>query len=197
MSQSTPPAHYADQHFFGVAEALVVDVMDPDRECRVRLRLPWLDSQQETEWCRSTAVFAGNGYGSTWTPEEGDEVLVAFVHGDLRYPVVLGGMFNGQDKPPSARDEQTNAKVFRTKLGHELVFDDSNGSHKVQLTTSDGHRLELDDSGRALSLISKSGHGVSIDDNTGTLKISARVIEIEASTSIKIKAPAVNLNPPA
>ncbi len=37
-------------------------------------------------------------------PEEGDEALVAFEHGDIRHPVVLGGLDNGKDKPPTHRD---------------------------------------------------------------------------------------------
>ena len=32
-------------------------------------------------------------------PEVGDEVLVAFAQGDLGHPYVLGGLYNGQDKP--------------------------------------------------------------------------------------------------
>ena len=34
----------------------------------------------------------------------GDEVLVAFEGGDLRHPFVIGGLWNGQDAPPTTMD---------------------------------------------------------------------------------------------
>ena len=52
-------------------------------------------------------------------------MLVAFVHGDMRLPIVLGGLYNGQDKPPSDRQKDKDQKMVRTKAGHELLFDDS------------------------------------------------------------------------
>lgn len=192
---ATAPAHYADRPFFGVAEAIVVSAIDPEGESRVKVKLPWLSTSQETEWCRTANVFAGNGYGSTWTPEVDDEVLVAFVHGDLRYPVVLGGLYNGKDKPPAKRDKTTNRKVFRTKVGHQLVLDDSEGSLKISLQTKNGHRLELDDTGSTVTLTTKGRHQVSIDDTTGKLTLSATTIEITATDSITMTAPKIALNP--
>ena len=80
---------------------------DPEHECRVTLRFPFFDgATAETDWCRVVQPYAGNGYGAVFVPEEGDEVLVAFVHGDMRFPIVLGGLYNGQDKPPTDRTDQ-------------------------------------------------------------------------------------------
>ena len=47
--------------------------------------------------------YAGNGYGAFFVPEVGDEVLVAFTHGDMRMPIILGGLYNGVDKPVTYR----------------------------------------------------------------------------------------------
>ena len=58
---------------------------------------------------RRASSYAGNGYGSFFVPEVGDEVLVAFVQGDMRYPIILGGLYNGEDKPP------TRAPTSRTR----------------------------------------------------------------------------------
>ena len=33
-------------------------------------------------------------------PEVGDEVIVAFDHGDARLPYVIGGLYNGKDELP-------------------------------------------------------------------------------------------------
>ena len=42
---------------------------------------------------------AGKGRGLFYLPEVGDEVLVAFEHGDIRRPYVIGSLYNGSDKP--------------------------------------------------------------------------------------------------
>jgi hypothetical protein len=47
-----------------------------------------------------------------WLPEVGDEVLVAFVGGDLARPVLLGPLWNPDDTPPEAeacRSTETTA----------------------------------------------------------------------------------------
>jgi uncharacterized protein involved in type VI secretion and phage assembly len=92
-----PRAQTTDKRFYGVVEAVVVEVVDPDKEGRVKIQFPWFDEEMVTEFCRVRQFYAGNGYGAFFVPEAGDEVLVAFVHGDMRMPVILGGLYNGKD----------------------------------------------------------------------------------------------------
>src|SRR4051794_17163412 len=83
----------------GVVPAVVDDVNDPDHRCRVRLRFPWLSESYVSDWARVCQVGAGAGRGAVILPEPGDEVLVACADGDLRWPFVLGGLYNDKDKP--------------------------------------------------------------------------------------------------
>jgi uncharacterized protein involved in type VI secretion and phage assembly len=176
-----------DRRFYGVAEALVVAVEDPANENRVRLRLPWFDKAEVSDWCRVANVFAGNGYGSTWTAEVGDEVLVGFVHGDLRLPVVLGGLYNGKDKPPRARSSTANPKSLRTKAGHELLLDDTVGSQCIEARTSGGHRLRLDEAANEITLELAGGPSIVMRQQDGAVEIKATSITLDA-TSITLKA---------
>lgn len=141
-----------DTRYYGVASAIVVDFPDGEsdttQEGRVPLRLPWLD--ETTKPCRVSQLYAGNGYGSMWRPEVGDEVLVAFVHGDVREPIILGGLYNGQDKPVSPPDESSDQKVFVTKEGHRIVFDDKAGS--ITVATKSGTSITLDGDGKKVTI---------------------------------------------
>jgi uncharacterized protein involved in type VI secretion and phage assembly len=187
VTARTARAMTSDRRFYGVAEALVASVEDPEREGRVRVRLPWFDSTEVSDWCRVANVFAGNGYGSTWFPEPEDEVLVAFVHGDLRLPVVIGGLYNGKDKPPRARTADANPKTLRTKAGHEVLLDDTSRSLGVEVRTSAGHRLRLDDVNNEITLEISGGPSIVLRQAGGELQLTATSITLDA-TSITLNA---------
>ena len=123
MTSTLPRSRSTDRRYYGVVEAIVARVTDdPEHECRVKLRFPFFDgATAESDWCRVVQPYAGNGYGAVFVPEEGDEVLVAFVHGDMRFPIVLGGLYNGVDKPPTDRTASRDQKLIRTKHGHQVA----------------------------------------------------------------------------
>ena len=160
-----PRAQTTDNRYLGVVEAVVVDVIDPDKEGKVKLQFPWFDEDMVTEYARVSTLYAGNGYGTFFVPEVGDEVLVAFVHGDMRMPVVLGGLYNGQDKPPSDRQKDKDQKMVRTKAGHELLFDDSQKERRIKVTTAGAHQLDLDDKDKKVVVKTSGGHQVELDDS--------------------------------
>jgi uncharacterized protein involved in type VI secretion and phage assembly len=182
MTAAKARAATTDRKYYGVAEGIVEDVADPDRENKVRVRFPWFDDTEVSDWCRMANTFAGNGYGSTWTPEVGDEVLVAFVHGDMRVPVLLGGLYNGADKPADPRTAQDNKKA-----GHLITLNDSAGSLGIEVRTNDGNRVHLDDNADTITVEIPGGPSVTLGKNGGTLALKATSISIEA-TSIKIAA---------
>jgi len=141
MTRTAPRARSTDRRYYGVVEAIVAE-NDGDDEGRVKLKFPWFDGGATiTEWCRVSQLHAGNGYGSVFVPEKDDEVLVAFVHGDMRFPVVLGGLYNGVDKPPTARKDGRDQKVIRTKAGHEVLLDD--GAKEIRITTAQGGTMTV------------------------------------------------------
>ncbi|HEY2902656.1 MAG TPA: phage baseplate assembly protein V, partial [Polyangia bacterium] len=94
--------------FYGVYPATVSEIKnDPDGIGRVKLTLPWAPdtgSESYETWGRVATLMGGNNRGSWFIPDKGDEVLVAFEGGDPRRPFVLGGLWNGKDKPPESMD---------------------------------------------------------------------------------------------
>ena len=177
---SMPRSRSTDRRYYGVVEALVAKVTDdPEHECRVTLRFPFFDGGvAESDWCRVAQPYAGSGYGAVFTPEVCDEVLAAFVQGDMRFPIVLGGLFNGDDKPPTDRTASRDQKVIRTKHGHQLLFDDSAGQKAIRITTAGGHQLILDD---AAGTVAITGNGVKITlEDTGTVTLQGAKVTVDA-----------------
>ncbi|GLY05333.1 MULTISPECIES: phage baseplate assembly protein V [Actinoplanes] len=184
MTTAAARSRSTDQRYYGVVPALVEEV-EGDDEGRVKLSFPWFDDGTVTDWCRVSQLYAGNGYGTCFVPEKGDEVLVAFVHGDMRFPIVLGGLYNGQDKPPTDRREGRDRKTIRTRHGHQLTFDDQQGHAAVQVISAAGHKVELDDEGKALRITAAPG---------GTVAIQADgAITLRSSQSITLDAPQIAL----
>ncbi len=192
-----------DKRFFGVYEAIVTAVEDPSDEGRVQVKFPWFDDDMATEWSRVRQPYAGNGYGAFFIPEIGDEVLVGFIQGDMRFPVVLGGLYNGKDKPPSKRKSDQDQKMIRTKGEHEILLDDSKGKQRVRIKTKEGHMLDLDDHGKKATLktsggpkveiddaakkitIDTNGKSITIDGNSGNITLSGMTIVL-SGTSVKL-----------
>ncbi|XYI02870.1 type VI secretion system Vgr family protein [Sorangium sp. So ce1128] len=81
-------------------------VINADPLARVRVRFPWdqradgYDRTPSSDWIRVSQQWAGAGYGALYTPRVGHEVLVAYLQGDPDRPVIVGRVYNGQNKPP-------------------------------------------------------------------------------------------------
>jgi len=94
----------------------------------------------QSVWARVVQPWAGNGWGAQFIPRVGTEVAVAFIDGDADRPVVLGGLYNGNQMPiyPLAQKTKSGLRT-RSSLGggtdafNELTFDDNNGQEMVFL----------------------------------------------------------------
>ncbi len=119
----------------GLMAGIVTNNNDPDNQGRVKVKFPSLGKDPsggdiESHWCRMTTIMAGPGQGVAYFPEANDEVVVGFLNGDPAYGYVLGCVWNGTDKlpkPPSklVTGSLTIRRVQRSRLGHEIVLDDS------------------------------------------------------------------------
>ena len=189
-------AHEAGGYIKGVAIAIVTQNNDEEKMCRVKVRFPWHDQPSESYWARLSTPMAGNDRGLVLIPEVGDEVLVAFEREDLRFPYVLGGLWNGQDKPPVTNDDGNNDKrILQSRKKHYLLFNDGS-SGVVELKHEKGRKITLDDNG--ISVEDGNGNVVTIDSNSGgmtieaqgALKIKAASITLEATGTLEVKASA-------
>ncbi|MFC9753175.1 VgrG-related protein [Streptomyces sp. NPDC056921] len=192
----------------GLAIGVVTDIREGKTERGwVRLKFPWLDDTYVTDWVR-TVQWGGQGGGGVFSPEVNDEVLVGFEQGLLDSPYVLGGLYNGVDKP-SPHDvplvDPTSGKVNRRSLvsrsGNRLeLLDAPRGPSGVRLATGD-KRLEvtLDErrseiavtvyargGTRALSSVTLSSSGITLDAGTGDVNIKGRSVNVNGKTGVTI-----------
>ncbi|WP_436926292.1 phage baseplate assembly protein V [Halosimplex amylolyticum] len=172
----------------GVAVGIVTDNQDPENMGRVKVTYPWRDDDGSV-WARVATAMAGNERGTYFIPEVDDEVLVAFADGNVRYPYVIGGLWNGQDAPPGTNEGNNDVRKVTSRSGHELVFDDAKQSEKVEITTSGGHSVVLDDSSGSETITitdSKDQNSIEFDATQGSL-------DITGGTELTIEAPTVEI----
>ena len=91
----------------------------------------------------NVVVIAGKDRGSWFIPDVGDEVLVAFEHGDPARPYVIGGLWNGSDSPPDSMDGagKNNRKVIKSRAGVKITFDDTSGQVQLIIETPGGQKV--------------------------------------------------------
>jgi uncharacterized protein involved in type VI secretion and phage assembly len=141
----------------GVVTGLVTAV-EPGR---IKANYPWLDKGHETDWIRVASLMGGDNRGSFFMPEVGDEVLVAFDHGDTQNPYVVGFLWNGQDKPPG---EHVRDRKLVSKNGHSIRFLDA-----------------TPEAGSKGALVIEDAHGNRITMSSGKILIQSKhILELEA-----------------
>ncbi|WP_206505749.1 VgrG-related protein [Streptomyces chrestomyceticus] len=169
----------------GLAIGLVTNVHHtsaPDRGW-VKLQFPWLSGEYESDWVR-TAQPGGKGGGGLLLPDVGDEVLVGFERGRLDRPYVIGGLYNGVDRPsaaddgpPVADDGAVCRRWIANREGDRLELPSARGGPSgVQLETGDKKlRLRLDRQNSEVTVHAGDGADPVITVGTdGTVVVNAR-----------------------
>jgi len=153
---------------------IVTDNVDPKGDYRVKIKFPTLApphcGEEESFWCRVGTVGAGKGgRGLFVLPEKDDEVLVAFIDGDINQAVIIGTLWNGVDKPShsnhdgksptkrfcdshgsfrgDAEAKKNDIRSFSSRAMHELIFNDNAKNPRVTLQSGAKHRIVLNDAG--------------------------------------------------
>lgn len=83
----------------GLTRAIVTRNEDPEGLGRVQVRYPSMASGTDGGWACIVVPFAEKRTGAITLPQVGDEVVVGFEQGDMRFPLVLGAVYNNMDRP--------------------------------------------------------------------------------------------------
>lgn len=198
----TAAAAGAAQKIHGVVPALVSNNDDPKGLGRVKVKFPWLADDYESDWARMTQIGAGPNSGAVFMPEVNDEVLVAFQYGDPRLPIVIGGLYNGQDKPGLGKGNVRNGKVrrrgFISRRGHQAMLLDDPGKSGIALITGNKKlKIALKETGTVIQVYSdgrieiEAGGDIAITAR-GSMKIKADgQLSLQGQAGVKIESGAI------
>ena len=171
------------------ALAQVVSLDDPERRNRVQVRLLGHDGvtgQDAPLWARVVAPFAGSDRGLFFLPDMDDEVLVLFMNGDARHPLIIGGLWNGSSASPAdIAGGRNTTKRLKSKNGVAITIVDEDGQETLTLETPGGQTVTLRD-----------GPGeITVEDANGnSIELAAAGITIQAASKVKVSAAQVEVS---
>lgn len=174
----------------------VISVQDPDNHNRVQVRIYNTDGNTDQDaplWARVAVPFAGANKGAFLFPDVGDEVLIVFLSGDPRFPVVIGSFWNGADHAPDQFGSSVDKWTFTGKKGTKIAIDESSGQGTVKFSTPNGQTGTLtDDGGGSIELKNASGSSIKIDTQGITINSTMKV-SIMAASQVEVTASQVNV----
>jgi uncharacterized protein involved in type VI secretion and phage assembly len=182
---------------YGVVTAIVTNNKDPENMGRVKVNYPWLAENDESHWARIATMMAGNDRGTYFIPEVDDEVLVAFEHGDIHYPYIIGALWNGKDKVhENNSDGKNNLRVIKSRSGHKVIFDDTEGNEKITVIDKTEQRsIVIDSKQKTIDIRNEdgkinifAGDDINIETNKNLNINTGQNTNVEASTNIDMKA---------
>lgn len=184
---SPPSASDAPGRVFGVVIGIVTDNQDPENMHRVKLRFPWLNNDHESHWARVVAPMAGNKRGAYFLPEVDDEALVAFEHGSIEHPYVVGLLWNGKDAAPESNSGDNDNRSITSRSGHVIRLCDKQGDESIEVIDQTGNnRVVIRSSGNTIAIEAQGD--ISIKSSTGKVKIEGIGVEIKSSAGVTVQA---------
>ncbi len=157
-----------------------------DQYGRIKVKFHWdrsEDTQDATCWIRVAQASAGAGFGTTFIPRIGQEVVVGFQDGDPDRPLVTGVVYNGLHPPPYSLPERKTVTTMRTRSTpdgdgfNELRFEDKKDREEVYLHAQKNLVQEIENN---VSVSVGSDHEISINGSSKT--------SVQDDQSIVVKA---------
>jgi len=139
-------------------------------------------------------LMAGKKRGTFIIPEVDDEVLVAFEHGQIDRPVVIGMLWNSEDQPPVMMDGdgKNDIRALHTRSGHKVVFNDSDDAPSILIVDNRGkNRIFINSKEKKMEIEAEGDLTITVG---GKLEITAKSgITIRSDADVSVKAQA-NMN---
>ncbi len=178
----------SESKIFGVVAGIVINNKDPEKLGRVKVKIPRISGEEESNWARIVTFMGGKERGAFFLPEVDDEVIVAFEYGDINMPYIIGSLWNGKDKPPEQNANGKNdIRVIKSRSGHIIKLDDTENNEKIEIVDKAGkNKMIIDTKNNKISI--NSDKDIELSAPNGKVIINARDVEVSSTASTKIKA---------
>jgi phage protein D/phage baseplate assembly protein gpV len=203
--QDTPPPN-RQPRMEGVMVGIVRNnIGDPKKLGRVQVVLPKLSEDELSQWAPVASFMAGGtpeqpgnpkkSWGGYFLPDIGDEVLVAFVQGDLNQPVIIGSLWNSTTPPPETNQGPNAKKLIKTKTGMQILFDETPGLENLVIQDKEGNNsvtLDAKPGAESITLKDKAGSTIQMSTTSGDIAISHKAgstIILKADGTLSLSAP--------
>ncbi|TVP46482.1 MAG: type VI secretion system tip protein VgrG [Mongoliibacter sp.] len=160
---------------------------DPDGDYRVLIQLEAFQNKSNSNelWARIAFNYASHQAGFFFFPEIGDEVLVSFINGDPRFPVITGSVYSSKQNPKFKTDAENTTKAIHTKSGLAIIFNDKDKIFTIK--TPGGNTVILDDKKKQLSMQDMNSNEAILSKD-GIKFSSPKDITLDAKGKISLKA---------
>ena len=164
------------EEYAGITVGIVKENWDESNKGKVKVELiSGEEGKTETAWIRVASLYTENKAGYYLLPEIGTEVLIAFIDGNRDNPVVIGSLWSEKNKiPPTFATEKNTVKGFRTKGGHEIIWDEEKDKGKIQIQTIGKLQVFLLDEAKTVKITDeKAKNRVEVNFKSGAVTLDA------------------------
>ncbi|WP_282116358.1 type VI secretion system Vgr family protein [Cellulophaga baltica] len=180
VPEGTEHPHYSAVFATPSAEeqrGVVLDNNDPDGLGRIKVQFGWQRRMgTSTPWIKMNTPYGGSGKGFYFIPELDEEVLVGFENNNPEKPYVLSAGYNSSAKSGVA-DADNNLKTIRTRSGHTIELNDTDGEEKINIYDHEGSIITFDTQAKSLYITA-----------TENIEFQAKNIKMIAEENIDIQA---------
>ncbi len=121
---------------------------------RIKVQFYWdqrgANDDHSSCWIRVAQLWSGSQWGSVFIPRIGMEVIVSFFEGDPDRPVVVGCVYNGNNKPPYPLPDdktkstlKTNSTKDATDAFNEIRFEDKKDNEQLYIRAQKDYDQEV------------------------------------------------------
>jgi Rhs element Vgr protein len=162
---------------------------DPGKEFRVKVKLLGLNQADNMLWARLALPDAGKKRGFNFMPEKDDEVVVGFLNGDPRQPIILGSLYSSGIPPHYPPKKENNFKGLISRMGMGIVFDDK--ELKVALRSNvqkEEQLIIINKKNKSIHIIDNLNKNNVKLDNKGITLASGKDMIIDVKGDFKLNA---------
>ena len=163
-----------DGKFFGKYRATVINPIDPLKKGRIQVQIPDLSNIIPSTWAMPCVPFAGIQSGVFVVPNKGAGVWVEFEHGDLDYPIWVGGYWGESAEIPIdavAAPPTQQTIVIQSAGQYTIVISDVPGQGITLKSPGGLNRITINEQGISITGQSITLDAATINMNKGMLTV--------------------------